>query len=95
LIPFLKDNNDVVKLSTYRGKAKNYNADGGFLFKTSPIRNGKEFAWSRGLGMELSPLKTRSSRKKLAQTSTLLLSLCHPITELGPLRALKSLARAK
>jgi hypothetical protein len=28
-------------------------------------REGKDFTWSRGLGSEISPIKTRSARKKI------------------------------
>jgi len=59
LIPFIKDNKDAIKLPTYRGKA---------LIEPSTIleattskdnlaKGGKDYAWSRGLGIELSPLK--------------------------------------
>jgi hypothetical protein len=56
---------------------------------------GTSYAWSRGLGFETSPIKTRSARKKA--------SLCIDkkdlsntiVTDLGALRGLKSLARAK
>jgi hypothetical protein len=32
--------------------------------------SGKEFSWSRGLGFEISPIKTRSARKKAESVST-------------------------
>jgi hypothetical protein len=30
---------------------------------------GKSLAWSRGIGLEVSPIKTRSARRKLGTTS--------------------------
>jgi hypothetical protein len=55
---------------------------------------GKEFVWSRGLGIELSPVKTRSARKK---TSTVLKEdyVSHLPTDGRALRDLKALARSK
>jgi hypothetical protein len=68
LIPFIRGNESTVKLPVFLGKleqipetslgdASGKSTEGGV--------NGKEFAWSRGLGIEHSPVKTRSARKKL------------------------------
>jgi hypothetical protein len=61
----------------------------------SETTKDKSYAWSRGLGLELSPIKTRSARKRAGPTlptaSTSIPSTC----DLGALRGLKSLARAK
>jgi hypothetical protein len=55
---------------------------------------GKEFAWSRGIGIDYSPIKTRSARKKanveVPSTTDSTLS-----TDSGALRAVKAPARAK
>jgi hypothetical protein len=51
-------------------------------------------AWSRGLGFEVSPLKTRSARRKAGATLKPL-STTTTTSDLGALRGLKSLARAK
>jgi hypothetical protein len=55
---------------------------------------GKEYAWSRGLGVETSPIKTRSSRKK-STLATVDPSGQISSTDGGALRALKALARKK
>jgi hypothetical protein len=68
LIPFIKDKSSSIKLPTFMGKAI-HNASGDLEASTSKVKSGKEgkeYAWSRGLGIELSPLKTRSTRKKQA-----------------------------
>jgi hypothetical protein len=68
--------------------------DLGSLEKTGE-GSGKDFTWSKGLGFEISPIKTQSARKKavsLASTSDLHLS---NFTDNGALRGMKSLARAK
>jgi hypothetical protein len=36
--------------------------------KNTSEKLGKEYAWSRGLGIETSPIKTRSARKKSSST---------------------------
>jgi len=55
---------------------------------------GKEFAWSRGMGIELSPIKTRSASKK---TSTELKEdfASHFPTNGRALRDLKASTRTK
>jgi hypothetical protein len=62
--------------------------------KATIVEAEKEFAWSRGLGIELSPVKTQSARKKASvEKSQDPVSLTS--TEGGALRALKALARSK
>jgi hypothetical protein len=84
-------------LPTYQGKA---------LIDTPPqqrrlpqrifrLGKGKTLPGQEGLGIELSPLKTRSSRKKLAQQTLQSSESDPPSTESGPLRAMKALAREK
>jgi hypothetical protein len=55
---------------------------------------GKEYAWSRGLGIEHSPIKTRSARKKSATLSSLD-STTPSTSDGGALRAVKALAWEK
>jgi hypothetical protein len=55
---------------------------------------GKSFTWSRGLGIDYSPVKMRSARKK-SIVSTPLIPDSRPSTDSGALRAMKALARAK
>jgi hypothetical protein len=50
--------------------------------------------WSRGVGLELSPLKTRSARKKTLTGSSSAVSTI-PVPSQGALRGLKALARGK
>jgi hypothetical protein len=97
LFPFLRDNSDAIKLPTFIGKP--YKAIW-ILWRPVPLSNlhgvkGKEYAWSRGLGVELSPIKTRSSRKKLAQPSPVTDDSVPSSTDSGALRAMKALAREK
>jgi hypothetical protein len=57
--------------------------------------NGKDFSWSRGLGIEISPLKTISARRKaVACASTPYLQETNKFDQ-GALRGMKSLAREK
>jgi len=53
--------------------------------------------WSRGLGFEVSPLKTRSAHRahRKAGHSTNPMPMACTSSDLGALRGLKSLARAK
>jgi hypothetical protein len=69
LLPFIRDQKSTIPLPVYLGKAVFEDSTGGDKPDTTVSRiegSGKEFAWSRGLGIEHSPIKTRSSRKKLA-----------------------------
>jgi hypothetical protein len=56
--------------------------------------SGKEYVCSRGLGIEHSPIKTRSTRKKYATLSSLD-SVTPTTSEGGAIRAVKALAREK
>jgi hypothetical protein len=54
---------------------------------------GKGFSWSRVLGCEISPIKTRSAHKKvvtLLETPEIIFST---ISDIGAPRGMKSLAR--
>jgi hypothetical protein len=60
------------------------------------IKVEKSFVWSRGIGTELSPLQTRSSRKqKELMNSVQNESTDLPTQDGKALRALKALARTK
>jgi hypothetical protein len=63
--------------------------------RPSPTKEGKDFAWSRGIGLELSPIKTRSCRKKLSQAVVKTTKIDSYSNDNGPLRAMKALAREK
>ena len=55
----------------------------------------KSFAWSRGIASDLSPIKTRSSRKKQVASSSQTDAIIQSSPDIGALRAMKALAREK
>jgi hypothetical protein len=57
------------------------------LFKE--VSSGKDLAWSRGLGLELSPVKTRSARKKMGTNLSLSTNLLILLLTRGRLEASK------
>jgi len=97
LIPFIRDNNAAIKLPTYLGKALPdvVSLSEETTSKSQPARDGKDFSSSRGLGIELSPLKAQSSWKKLAQKTLQIVESVPSSTNSGPLKAMKALAREK
>jgi hypothetical protein len=56
---------------------------------------GKTLAWSRGLGLEVSPIKTRSAHKILGLASITGVQTLVSTLDMGVLRGMKSLAREK
>jgi hypothetical protein len=56
---------------------------------------GRTLAWLWGLGLEVSPIKTRSARKKLGKTPSVVDQLLVSTHDMGALRGMKSLARDK
>jgi hypothetical protein len=98
LVPLLREVDVFVPLSTFQGK--NFVTLPGSTELTGQSGNrfggvGTSYAWSRGLGFETSPIKTRSTRKK----ATLSVDTPDPptttVTDSGALRGMKALARAK
>jgi hypothetical protein len=86
-----------VKLPVFLGKLEQ--ALENSLGEASGIRTEggeteKEFAWSRGLGIEHSSVKTWSARKKDSIEKDFEISI-QPSIEGRPLRAMKALARSK
>jgi hypothetical protein len=65
LIPFIKDNDQALKLPTYMGRKciDRGESSGKNTSKNKLASQGRDFAWSRGLGVEISPIKTRSNQK--------------------------------
>jgi hypothetical protein len=64
LIPYLRDNNPPTKLPTYFGNAIfDPSTITGEISTTTTIlvETTKDYSWSRGLGIEYSPIKTRST----------------------------------
>jgi hypothetical protein len=57
--------------------------------------SGKDLTWMWGLGLEVSPIKTRSDQKKLGQTPSVVDQDLVSAHDLGELRGMKALARAK
>jgi hypothetical protein len=55
---------------------------------------GIDYSWSHGLGLETSPIKTRSARRKATTSFTLLNNYSIDSSDLGVLRGIKSLARS-
>jgi len=97
LIPLSHVTAAATPLPTYLGK--NIIDPSGFSEATSSkattSTTGKNFAWSRGLAQELSPIKTRSSQNKLSQSNVQTTETTTSSTDLGHLRELKALARSK
>jgi hypothetical protein len=53
LIPFIKENKDVAKLTTYMGKRilESWGSSKATSSKISSGREGKSFSWSRGIAV--------------------------------------------
>jgi hypothetical protein len=91
LLPF-----DSVPLPTVLGmEALDPKVDSGSSSSHAPVKGGKAFAWSRGIGSELSPVKTQSSRKKQVGLSIQNSDSVPTSPDTGALRAMKALAREK
>jgi hypothetical protein len=98
LLPFIRDNKSVVPLPVYLGNIVYDDSTCGGLDSTSGNHVegiGKEYAWSRGFGIEHSPIKTRSYRKKLAGLTNQSCDTDLSATDCGALREMKALARKK
>jgi hypothetical protein len=99
LVPSIKEVQSPITLTTYNGRSVYHRPepDGGAGSSGSLVGvSGKEYMSSKGLGLETSPIKTRSARKK-KETLGLITKGTHlpVIYEIGALRGPKSLARAK
>jgi hypothetical protein len=84
----------TTQLPTYRGKEVISETTGAGT-SNSKLMDTKSFAWSRGLATELSPLQTRSSRKKKEAQGTQQMDSVLPSLDGKALRAMKALARSK
>jgi hypothetical protein len=97
LVPYIYGNATTVQLPIFLGKSVTNHVVGKEEDSSSRSNFGevdKEFAWSRGIGIEISSIKTRSARKKdNVETSQILVS--HLFTEDGALRVVKALTRSK
>jgi hypothetical protein len=68
LISSLRDSDKPIPLPTYKGLEVQQNfptSETGHLTNGRGEQQGKYLSWSRGLGMELSPIKTQSACKKI------------------------------
>jgi hypothetical protein len=72
-------------------------SEGGFeLSGSKGVNLGKDYTWSKGLGVDISPIKTRSVRKRKEKLDLLPDETHLPvIVEYGVLRGMKALAREK
>jgi hypothetical protein len=83
-------------LHIYRGKEPINSAVGASTSLNHPIdTKEKNFVWSRGISTELSPLQTRSSRKKKETMGSQQAPNDSNSQNGKALRALKALARSK
>jgi hypothetical protein len=97
LIHFIKDNDQALKLPMFIGR-KFIDRGESSRHSTSKIKvasQGRDFAWSRGLGVEVSPIKTRSNQKLQSQNTVPINDFNPTPSESGPLRAVKPLFREK
>jgi hypothetical protein len=98
LIPYIRDNHEPTQLPAYFGNAVIDPASfTGELCteKSTQNESTKDFSWSRGLGVDFSPIKMRSSRKKMQSASISTLTTDPSTSDSGALRAVKALAWAK
>jgi hypothetical protein len=83
LLPFIHDPNSSVQLPVYLGNSViDPGVKSGESSKTCSLAEGvgKEFAWSRGLGIDYSPVKMRSARKNQLVSTPWILILVLPLT---------------
>ena len=99
LIPSYRVVQSLIQLPTFRGRFVYHrpNTIGGSRnLGTTEDTLGKVFTWSKGLGMYIYPINTRSVRKKKEALGPLPVETHLPvINEFGALRGLKAPAREK
>ena len=98
LLPSYKEITTPTPLPTYLGPTlHNFPSSDRKLgsVETTPANLGKEYTWSRGHGFEHSPIKTHSARHKEGNTPLHTVDSSHTTIDIGALRGMKSLARAK
>jgi hypothetical protein len=98
LVPDYREITSPLPIPTYQGNSI-YKGLMGMILRQAIFRkvdfSGKEYSWSRGLGLEVSPIKMRSARKKNLLNTTLPVTQTNSLSENGALRGMKSLAREK
>jgi hypothetical protein len=98
LVPSYRDVSNPIPIPTFLGKEVVVNAGPGDASRASScigVSNGKDLACLQGLGLELSPVKTRSARKKSRTNLSFSTNQLSSNVYQGGLRGMKSLARAK
>ena len=97
LVPNGREIKETTILPTYLGK-RSLEPMGSLeatSSKNKPGGEGKSYAWSRGIALEISPIKTRSCWKNLSQSTEQTTEISTSSTYIGSLRAMKAPARAK
>jgi hypothetical protein len=99
LVPSYKEVLSPVHLPIFQGRSAYHNtgsAGDSDLSESKGLKLGKDYTWSKGLGAEISPIKTRSARKRKEKLDLPPeVSVLPVIAENGALRGMKSLAREK
>jgi len=98
LIPSYKEVLSPIPIPTYQGRNVYRKLEPGGVLgcsKKTGVGLGKDFTWLKGLGFEISPLKTWSARKKTDSTSSILEVHLTNLSDNEVLRGMKALARAK
>jgi hypothetical protein len=99
LVPTYKETLLPVPLPTFQGRSlihrENLVSSSSTPCDNSGDTSGKDFSWSRGLGLESSPIKTRSAQKKANSAITLPITSTSDSSDLGALRGIKALARSR
>jgi hypothetical protein len=98
LVPIYRETMSSTPIPTYQGRSEVRRI--GPIGDSSSIEwngegSGKEFPWSRGLGFKISPIKTRSARKKAESISPTPILHFNNFSDNGVLRGMKALAREK
>jgi len=98
LIPSYRETMSPTPIPTYQRRSivsrVGTSGDTGLL-ENSREGTGKDYVWSRVLGYEISPIKTRSAQKKTVTIPTTPDLIFSNISDNGALRGMKSLAREK
>ena len=99
LVPSYREALSPIQLPTFLGRTVYHRpvSEGGSR-QSGPTgeTSGKEYTWSKGLGLEISPIKTRSARKRKEELVHLFAKSHLPIIcENKALRGMKDLAREK
>jgi hypothetical protein len=84
LLPHLQGT-EAIKLPTFWGNSLLSTSDSAETSSSKHLSGvkGKDFAWSRGLGVEVSPIKTRSFGRKQHKPYHLLMSQVLPPPTVG------------